>query len=496
MKERAPFFLGIDLGSSSARAFVYDARGVPLGGERDPYSWSSAPDGTLEVAAERLVEVTVAAIDGGMALVRESGIHIAAAGLSTFWHGLVGVGAGGDAVTPVYSWGDGRAAAAAAAMRERADERAIHRRTGAYFHPSFPAVKLAWLRETRPDAVARVRWWMSAGEFLSFRFLRARSGSVSMASATGLLDQNRLAWDEEMLALAGIDEGSLLPLEQPGAPARLAGELAERWPELEGVPWTEAIGDGACANIGSGCADIGAAALSVGTTAAVRVVQRAGRVAIPDDLFCYRVDRSRFVVGGATSNGGNVFAWGRSALRLPEGERAGIETAIAERTPDGHGLTVLPFLAGERSPRWPLAARGAIEGITVATTGLDILQASLEAVAYRLALIRRSLREIVPESKTVVASGRALAESPAFARIVCDALGEPLHLSSFGETSSRGAALLAAERIGALDPATLPPPDAAVLQPDPKRHAIYTRAIERQGRMERGGGGAGSSRST
>ncbi|HEY0593503.1 MAG TPA: carbohydrate kinase, partial [Thermoanaerobaculia bacterium] len=116
---------------------------------------------------------------------------------------------------------------------------------------------------------------------------------------------------------------------------------------------------------------------------------------------------------------------------------------------------------------------------------LDILQASLEAVAYRLALIRAGLRSTVPEAGRVVASGRALTESPAFARIVCDVLGEPLHLSSLGETSSRGAALLAGEMIGAVDPAALPPPAAAVLQPDGERHQVYRRAIERQVALER-----------
>jgi gluconokinase len=344
-------------------------------------------------------------------------------------------------------------------------------------------VKLLWLRREAPELVDRVSVWMSAGEYLALRFLGARHASISMASASGLLDQNRLAWDEEMMALAGVDATRLPPLD--GAPpAHVAGEFAHRWKELAGVPWTEAIGDGACANIGSGCADLASAALSVGTTAAVRVVRRAASLAIPDDLFCYRVDRERFILGGATSNGGNVFAWGRSLLRLPDGDADALDALLASREPDGHGLTVLPFLAGERSPRWPLDARATIEGITVATETVDILQASLEAVAYRLALIRTSLRAIVPEARRIVASGRAIAESPAFARVVCDVLGEPVHVSSFGETSSRGAALLAGEAIGLVDPAALPPPEAAVLEPDRERHAIFARGVERQVRLE------------
>jgi gluconokinase len=113
--------LGIDLGSSSARAFVYDAAGVPRAGGRVAYAWTAAGDGTLEIEAERLVEVTVAAIDGALRFVRENDLAIAAVGMSAFWHGLVGVDGAGNAVTPVYSWGDTRAAGVAAELRERAD---------------------------------------------------------------------------------------------------------------------------------------------------------------------------------------------------------------------------------------------------------------------------------------------------------------------------------------------------------------------------------------
>ena len=114
-----------------------------------------------------------------------------------------------------------------------------------------------------------------------------------------------------------------------------------------------------------------------------------------------------------------------------------------------------------------------------------MLRAGLEAVAYRLALLREALRERVPEAATIVASGRAIAESPTFARIVCDVLGEPLHVSLFPESSSRGAALLAAEAAGVLPGIELPAPDWKVLEPDPTNAAIYREAMARQRDLER-----------
>ena len=479
----APFMLGVDLGSSSARAIVYDRHGATVDVEFERYAWTASTDGGLEIPAEGLVQIAATAIDRAVLFCRAERIPIAAVGLSTFWHGLVGVDGRGEATTPVLSWGDTRAAGAAANLRNEADAAAYHRRTGAYFHPGFPLAKLRWLREVKPDVWQRTRTWLAAGDLLTMRFLGAKVSSVSMASASGLFHQESCDWDEESLSLAGIDRERLFPIAPDEPRWELSGEWALRWPELSGLPWTLAYGDGACANIGSGCVSADRAALSVGTTAAMRVVVQNTAARVPLELWSYRIDRRRRVIGGATSNGGNIYSWCRDSLRLPANPEE-VEAQVGALGPDAHGLTFLPFLAGERSPFWPLDASAAISGITLATTPAAMLRAGLEAVAYRLALLREALREHVPEAATIVASGRAIAESPAFARIVCDVLGEPLHVSSFPESSSRGAALLAAEAAGVLPGIELPAPDWKVLQPDLARTAIYREAMARQRDLE------------
>src|SRR6185312_3584306 len=105
----------------------------------------------------------------------------------------------------------------------------------------------------------------------------------------------------------------------------------------------------------------------------------------PRGLWRYRVDRRRSLLGGATSEGGNVYAWCREVLRLPDDDA--VEAALRARTPDTHGLTVLPFLAGERAPGWRGDRRAAITGLSLDTTALDVVHAALEAVALRLALV-------------------------------------------------------------------------------------------------------------
>jgi gluconokinase len=191
------------------------------------------------------------------------------------------------------------------------------------------------------------------------------------------------------------------------------------------------------------------------------------------------VDRDYALLGGATSEGGNVYAWLRQSLRL--GEREELEAALAASEPDGHGLTVLPFLAGERSPGWAGHARATLHGVTVATTPADIVRANLEAIAYRFALIAERMDFAAERDYHLVASGSALLHSPAWMRIFADVLGRTVVASAETEATSRGAAVMALHALGeipSLD--ALPAADGARYEPDGARHALYRAAVARQ----------------
>jgi gluconokinase len=280
--------------------------------------------------------------------------------------------------------------------------------------------------------------------------------------------------------------------------------------------------------VGAGCVDAERWALMVGTSGALRAAWAAPDVRIPWGAWCYRVDAERFVLGGALNDGGNLYAWLRETLRLPlpaaddgpgsaaaaaddapggapetPGAGAGaapraalgtavgapgvtfpgaaLEAALAALAPDGHGLTVLPFLAGERSPGWAPVARGAIVGLTLATEPLDLLRAGLEAVALRFALLAGILADVLPAPRQIVATGGALLHSPVWTQIVADALGQRVVASAEPEASSRGAALLALVALGALpDLAAAPARLGAVYFPNAAHHVTYQAALARQ----------------
>jgi len=436
--------LALDVGTSSCRASLYDlhARPVEAGSVQIVYAAHVTAEGGAELDPNVLIEEVRGAIEQVLAKRQP---RVAAVATTTFWHSLLGVDAAGQPLTPVYLWLDARSRGEIPELRRVLDERAVHARTGCVLHWSYWPAKLSWLRRTQPELFDRVHRWVSFGELLLERLTGQAQLSTSMASGTGLLDVHRGAWDPELLDVLEIAPqrlGQIVPLHQTAT--------SRCWSALEGVPWLPAVGDGACSNLGAGCANADRLAVMIGTSGAERVVwSPAGAFEIPGGTFCYRIDERRLVLGGALNDGGSLFDWLRSTLRLPEVNVA--EEAISALEPDSHGLTVLPFWGGERSPGWADDARGAIVGLRLHTQPVEILRACMEAVALRFGEIDYMLSQAMPSAREVVATGGALLHSPTWMQIMADVLGRPVLASAEPQASSRGAALLALETLGLLD---------------------------------------------
>jgi gluconokinase len=472
--------LSVDLGSSSVRAELFDGSGTREEGSETKLSYELeyTADGGVAVDADELLDLVVRAIDG--ALEKAGDDPISGVAGSTFWHSVLGLDVEGRPTTPVLYWADRRAAGAARELRERLDEAAVHRRTGCVLHSSYWPAKLVWLSRERSADFERTERWVSPADYFYERFFGETRVGTSMASATGLFDQNLRRWDEGVIETLPVEQPQLSPISDEPL-LGLRDEWARRWPALHEVPWFPAAGDGACSNVGSGCTRNDRLALMVGTSGAMRVLWKAESVEIPDGPWCYRADDKRFVMGGALSDGGNLVAWLRETLRLPEPEET--ERLLAEMGPDAHGLTFLPLLAGERGPGWADEANGTVAGLSMGHGPVDILRAAMEAVALRFALIAEIIEEASPGEKEVIATGGGLLGSPTWTGIMADALGRPVTTSAIQEASSRGAALLALEKLGELEIEAAEAPLGETFEPDPERHEVYREALARQRRL-------------
>ncbi|MCS6870218.1 MAG: gluconokinase [Anaerolineae bacterium] len=469
--------LAIDIGSSSVRLIVYryaEGELTALFTLSAPIAFRTDSSGASEIDAESLRSVIEGLLDKLCG--RADFPKLNAVCMATFVGNLLGVDAHGRALTPIYTYADTRCAPQVERLRAELGEaglRESHQRVGCMLHTAYHAPKLLWLRER---GVQAVQWTDFATYLYRTWFGRADIPcSYSVASWSGIFNGVALCWDTPWLDRLGLRVDQLPPLaDHSAAQCGLAPEYAARWRPLRSVPFFLAVGDGAAANVGSGAAAHGETALTIGTTAALRVISTEREPELPFGVWRYRVDAQRHLIGGATSEGGNIFQWIREQFQLPE--RQTVERQLLERTPDEHGLTFLPMLAGERAPNWNPKALGTLHGLRLSTTSVDILQAALEGVALRLAAIARLLR--LPELP-IWAGGGALRASKAWAQIVSDALNMPLRLVAEDEPTARGATIMALAALGEVALTDLPPQVEALILPRPDGASSLRAAFER-----------------
>jgi gluconokinase len=461
MPRRSPdsAVLAIDLGTSSVRTALFDARAQPVPGSSasQTYRVHHTAEHGAELDPAVLLRATRKCLRQTCHLTNDRPRAIAG---SAFWHSLLGLDRAGEPLTPVYTWADARAVEDAARLRAEFDEHAIQQRTGCMLRASFWPAKLRWLRRTEPKLFRHVSRWVSPAEWIFEKIWNVRACSHSMASGTGLYNSARRDWDDELLAASCLMKTQL-------------GVLCDSV-ERDGTPMFPALGDGAAGNLGSGAAAPSVVAINVGTSAAVRSVL-VEEARLPFGLFRFVVDERRFLLGGAVSNAGNLRAWCRRELHLPNDERT-LEKLI--RRPAAEPLTVLPFWVNERAPSWPEQLDGVILGLTQATTAADLIRATTLAVSCRLADILELLEGAIGRAKKIVVSGGILA-SPASLQILAEALERNLETCADQEASLRGAAVHALENLGTKVP---PPKVGRTIRPERKNlvRARENRARQRE----------------
>ena len=432
--------LALDLGTSSVRALLFSRDGEPVPDvlARRPTHLEIDDDGRAELDPDAVV----AAIGECLDELSDAGRlrDVSDVALSCAWHSVIAVDAAGKPLTGALTWADTRASGLMGELRRRTDPARLQAATGALPHTTYWTVKIPWLaRNVRPTPAR----YLGLAEYVTGALLGEPCASVSQASGTGLLELASMRWLDEALELAGVDERAVPELLDPGWTGRLAGGLARRWPALADATWHAAVGDGAASNLGAGCVTPDRVAINLGTSAAVRAVHQEPTPLTPA-LWRYRVDERLLVTGAAFSGAGNLYAWARQVLALPSDEE--VEAALDSIPPGANGVVVMPYHAGTRVPLDLPAGSGIIAGLSLATTAVEIVAATLEAVGFQLAngvqALERSLGA-APGSVEVIVSGGAVVHSPWWQQTLANVLARPLRVVDEPEASARGAALLA-----------------------------------------------------
>jgi len=475
--------LGLDLGTSSAKAVVTDTGGKVLAQAAAGYAVTSTAPGYAESEpAEWWSAVTA----GAREAVRAAGARPSAIGLSGQMHGLVMASAGGRALRPALLWADSRATGPLRAYRLLGPQALA--RLANPLAPGMTGPMLKWIAENEPRLYQDTRWALSPKDWIRARLTGEFHAEPSDASATLLYDLIGDRWDLEVVSGLGLDAGLLAPVLPSGA---LAGHLtADAATELglpAGLPVAAGAGDTAAAALGSGIADHGDVQLTVGTggqvirplTAPVSRVE-AGinlyRSATPDGWYHM----------GATISAGLSLNWVREIMNATWEELY----ASADRpSQPGRDPIFVPHLSGERTPYCDPALRGSWTGLSLADDRASLLRSALEGAAFAIrdaldALLGEPLSGDQGPPYLRLAGGGTL--TAGWRQLLADVLGLPLYAVDVPAASGRGAALLGAVAAGLLSfddiQGPLAPPASLVAEPDP---AMTARHAERQARFRR-----------
>jgi gluconokinase len=472
--------LGLDVGTTSVKAVLFERSGAVAAAAAGEYPLDAPRPGWAVQDPDSIADAAVEAMAGVAAAAGRLGVEVAAVSVSTAMHSLLALDGDRRPITPSVTWADGRAGAQAARLRESRTGRRLAARNGTPLHPMSPLVKLVWFREEQPELFQAAAWWVGVKEYV---LLRLCGGDLvvdrSVASATGLYDLFAGDWYDEAMRVAGVRRDQLPTLvrgtDRVGV---LTHEIAGRTGLPAGVPVVAGASDGVLANVGLGAVGYGTVACSIGTSGALRVtVDRAA----PDPdgrLFCYVLDDEHWVVGGAINNGGSVLRWMHEALapELPAPTAHADLAALAGTAPPGSaGLLMLPYLTGERAPRWSGHPRGVYFGLTSEHRREHLVRAGLEGVCLQLALVLAAMVDTGLEVREIRATG-GFARSPVWRQLLADVLGHPIGYPRSPQGSALGAAVLGMRALGwvdTLDAAAGMAPVVECDDPDPDNAALY-----------------------
>jgi gluconokinase len=486
-----PIFVGIDLGTSAVKILAVTTGGRELTSASAFYGLSTPHPDFVEQDADTIYRATMQVFERVLSDVRLRGSQVAAIGFSSAMHGVLTVDENGEPLSPVITWLDRRSAAIADGWRNDGTALDLYRRTGVPTHPMLPLAKLRWLRDNDAALFKRAHRFIGLKELFIFRWTGEWLVDWGLAAATGLFSIHEPRWDERALELAGVEPARL---SQPAAPSTaLRTFRASMARELHLTPDTAVVlasSDGALANIGIGASLAGDIALTLGTSGAIRVLVDAPALDDAGRIFCYYADDKRYIVGGSTSSAGASLDWIFALLlaEVPKEERFARAVELAATVAAGaDGLVVLPFLSGERAPYWRSSLRGAFDGLDLSHDRATIVRAAFEGVVFGMHAVYEVLKATTGDAQRLLLSG-GLTKAPLMRGLLADVFGLPAVQPHQQEASAFGAALVAAQAVGAIADATRSARSVGYdepTQPQPAFRAAYDAAYARYTRFVR-----------
>lgn len=459
-----PYLLGLDIGTSGAKALLCDEGGrvvasataeyplltaQPLWSEQHPADWWRGAKEALRAVA---AQADAAQIKG--------------LGLTGQMHGAVFLDGAGQVIRPALLWNDQRTAAECAEITARVGAERLIAVAGNPALTGFQAPKILWLRNHEPHNYARVAQVLLPKDYIRLMLTGARAADAADAAGTLLLDLRARDWSDEILQALDIPRAWLPEVyEGPEVTGALLPEVARELGLPPGLPVAAGGGDNAAAAVGTGVVRAGVVSSSIGTSGVL--FAHADTIALDPQgrlhTFCHDVPGQYHLMAVTLAAGGS-FQWLRNTLGTRDEGRETSEaarsapprpslltprlsyddlTGMAASVPPGaEGLIFLPYLSGERTPHLDPLARGAFVGLTTRHTVAHMARAVMEGVTYSLRDGLEIMRGLGLSFGQIRATGGG-GKSAFWRQMQADVYAAPVATLAAEEGPAYGAALLA-----------------------------------------------------
>ncbi|WP_375737907.1 glycerol kinase GlpK [Pseudomonas boanensis] len=449
----AHYLLAIDQGTTSSRAIVFSAQGLPVARAQQEFKQYFPKDGWVEHDGE---EIWLTTLKVCREAIEQSGLNpadIAAIGITNqrettlVWDAVTGT-----PIHPAIVWQDRRTADYCTDLKAAGHEADVAARTGLLIDPYFSATKLRWVLQNVPGARERAeRGELRFGTVDSFLLWRLTGGNVHRTDATNasrtlLFNIHSQEWDLELLRLFEIPV-SLMP-----EVLDCAAEFGHTDPALLGasIPVRGMAGDQQAALIGQACFEAGMVKSTYGT--GCFMIQNTGErpVASRNRLLTtvgYRLDgKVTYAVEGSIFVAGAAVQWLRDGIKLISHARD--SEALAEQTGDACGVYLVPAFTGLGAPYWDPRARGAIFGLTRDTGIKEIVTAGLQSVCYQTRDLLEAMRQDGAAAPSALRVDGGMVENNWVMQFLADILGVSVERPEVTETTALGVAYLAGLQAG------------------------------------------------
>lgn len=434
-------FLGIDLGSTNMKAALYDENMTLVDRQSLPVTYFRE-NGFVEFDGE----VYIASFYQLLAkLLKDNGVKtlkgIAFTGQA---ESLVVLDGQNKPLTNVISWMDSRSGKESQDLAKIFPDELCLQITGQRgVNSTWPATKILWLKNMRPEIFAQAKSYMLLKDYVVFCLTGKKVSDMSIATFSGYFDIYKKTYWHDMVKAIGITEDMLPPLCEPCTVAgELTAETVSRLGLAESCPVNVGTLDHCAGMIGTGNIAPGGVTLSTGTVMAMGMLcQDSAQSGIAK---YYGFLPNSYILLPVAESGGVSLEWfRRSCMNMVDyGE---MNRVLADRGETE--ILFLPYLVGANGPEFDPNVTGTFWGLRQEHDAFDMARAVMEGVSF---VLRKNCEHAVKQGvplKEIIATGGG-AKSPIWCKLQADITGLPVRIPVEKEAASLGAAILAAVTAG------------------------------------------------